>query len=122
MLSRCTVRTGGVLVPRVEKRVVRGKSNAVVVREVHPSRGVAGCTARADLRCGGKVRCRANRKIVEERDMTRLYHLPSDPKQESNIADTKPDQLLRMQKLMIKKLEEIDAPPELITRFGLDKI
>jgi arylsulfatase A-like enzyme len=70
----------------------------------------------------GKIRCRAGGKFVEERDKTRLYHIPSDPGQENNIAETHPEKLLRMQKLMVRKLGEIDAPAELLTRFGLGKI
>jgi len=75
-----------------------------------------------DWDSGGKIRSRVNRKIFEERDKTRLYHLPSDPKQEENIAGNNPELILKMQKLMAKKLQEIDAPCELMTRFGLDKI
>jgi len=75
-----------------------------------------------DWNSGGSIRCQVKRKIVEERDWTRLYHLPSDPEQESNIAETHPEELLRMQRLMIEKLGEIDAPEELNIRFGLGKI
>ena len=53
---------------------------------------------------------------------TQLYHLPTDPKQTTNIASTAPDELRRMQQLMVAKLNEIGAPLELLTRFGLDKI
>jgi len=75
-----------------------------------------------DWDSSGSIRCRVNSKIMEERDKTRLYHLPSDPEQEDNIAETQPDELLRMQRLMIKKLREIGVPEELLYRFGLDGI
>lgn len=53
---------------------------------------------------------------------TRFYHNATDPKQENNIRDSAPEQLLRMRKLMSEKLQAIDAPTELLARFGLDKI
>lgn len=56
------------------------------------------------------------------RSETRLYHLPSDPKQENNIAAREPATLKRLQKRMIEKLEEIDAPKELMRRWMLDRI
>jgi len=59
-----------------------------------------------------------------ERTVTRLYHLPTDPKQENNLAES-PDHaetLLRLQKLMVAKLEAIEAPLELERRFGLDRV
>ena len=63
-----------------------------------------------------------NANTAGEKTKTRLYHIPSDPKHLNDIAASKPDELCRMQKLLIKKFEEIDAPPELMARFGLDKI
>ena len=63
-----------------------------------------------------------NANTAGEKNLTRLYHLPSDPKQETNLAGSQPDQLLRMQRLLIEKLGEIDVPSELRARFGLDKI
>lgn len=59
-----------------------------------------------------------------EKNITRLYHLPSDPKQIHNLARSEEHaaQLHRLQLLLIEKLQAIDAPPELLTRFGLDKV
>ena len=56
------------------------------------------------------------------KNATRFYHLATDPKEERDIAQSQPEQLRRMQKLLIQKLEAIHAPRELLTRFGLDKI
>ena len=75
-----------------------------------------------DWDSGGSFRYRANPRLVAERDRTRLYHLPSDPGQEQDLAATHPEELLRLQRLMVRKLGEIDAPTELLTRFGLDRI
>jgi len=52
---------------------------------------------------------------------TALFHLPSDPKEENNIAESDDKTLLRMQRLLKRKLEEINAPQELLKRLGLDK-
>jgi arylsulfatase A-like enzyme len=62
-----------------------------------------------------------NANTAGERNLTRLYHLPADPKQERNLADSAPDALRRLRRLMVEKLQAIDAPPELIVRWGLDK-
>ena len=56
-----------------------------------------------------------------EKHKTRLYHLPSDPDQENDLADSESDALARMQSLMVEKLRAIDAPPELLVRLGLQK-
>lgn len=63
-----------------------------------------------------------NADTAGEKNKTRLYHLESDPGQEHNIAESQPDQLIRMQRLMIEKPGKISAPPELLVRLGLDKI
>ena len=56
-----------------------------------------------------------------EKHKTRLYHMPSDPDQENDLADSESDALARMQSLMVEKLSAIDAPPELLVRLGLKK-
>jgi len=53
---------------------------------------------------------------------TALFHLPSDPREEKDLSESDPEALKRMQRLLVRKFEEINAPPELITRFGLQKI
>jgi len=63
-----------------------------------------------------------NANTAGGKNETRLYCLTTDPKQETNIAASAPEQLRRMQQLMIQKLEEIDAPSELMARWGLDKV
>ena len=78
--------------------------------------------------CGATARPAAarvgpgNANTAGEKNRTRLYHLESDPRREHNIAESQPDQLVRMQRSMIKKLEGIGAPPELLVRLGLDRI
>ena len=57
--------------------------------------------------------------VHQEDPAPELYHLPSDPKQERNLADTHQDELRRMQALLATKLAAIDAPEELFTRLGL---
>ena len=74
-----------------------------------------------DWESGGQIRTRINRDIVEERDRTRLYHLPSDPLQAHNIADSRPEVLSRMRRRLVQQLQAIDAPVELLARFGLDR-
>ena len=56
-----------------------------------------------------------------EKHRTRLYHMPSDPDQENDLADGDSDALARMQRLMVEKLRAIDAPSELLVRLGLQK-
>jgi len=56
------------------------------------------------------------------RTRTRLYSLRDDPRQEHDIAAAAPDVLRSMQRRLVQKLREIDAPPELITRFGLEEV
>ncbi|NOY82990.1 MAG: sulfatase-like hydrolase/transferase [Kiritimatiellaeota bacterium] len=60
-----------------------------------------------------------NARPNPERAGTYLYHLPDDPKQEHDIADSAPEQLRRMQELLADGLREIQAPAELFGRFGL---
>ena len=55
-----------------------------------------------------------------ERTQTRLYHLPTDRGQEEDLAEERPEVLGRMQALLTRKLRQIDAPKELMPRFGLD--
>ena len=62
-----------------------------------------------------------NARTAGEKNRTRLYHLPTDPAQENNLADEKPEQLERLRRLMVRKFREIDAPPELLRRFGLEE-
>ena len=57
-----------------------------------------------------------------EKNRTRLYHLPSDPKQERNLVESEAGQLQRMRRLLVKELTEIGAPSELIARFGLQNV
>jgi len=63
-----------------------------------------------------------NSNTAGERNATRLYHLTSDPGQERELAAQEPEQVRRLQKLLIDKLQALDAPEELLTRFGLDKV
>ncbi|MCX7011925.1 MAG: sulfatase-like hydrolase/transferase [Candidatus Sumerlaeota bacterium] len=57
-----------------------------------------------------------------ERGQTHLYHLAEDPKEEKDLSAAAPDQMRRLQKLIIQKLEAINAPRELMRRWGLDRI
>jgi len=50
-------------------------------------------------------------------DKTALFHLPSDPKETENLAESEPDILLQMQQLLIRKLKKINAPSELILKL-----
>ena len=67
------------------------------------------------------LRCKLTPARHPEKHKTRLYHLPSDPKQENDLAAKAPDTLSRMQKLMVEKLRAIHAPSELSIRLGLAK-
>ena len=84
--------------------------------------GIIADKAAFDWDSGGPVRCRVNREYVHERDRTRLYHLPSDPRQEHDLSGTHGAELRRMQRLLVSKLAAIGAPPELLTRFGLEDL
>ncbi|MBN2450914.1 MAG: sulfatase [Lentisphaeria bacterium] len=55
-----------------------------------------------------------------ERTATRLYHLPSDPRQEHNLRQEQPDQLARMQALLAREFRALDVPTELFPRLGLE--
>ncbi|MEW6354712.1 MAG: sulfatase-like hydrolase/transferase [Planctomycetota bacterium] len=62
-----------------------------------------------------------NANTAGGKNETQLYHLPSDPDQERNIAASDLKALRRMQHLMVETLKSIAAPAELAMRFGLDK-
>ena len=49
---------------------------------------------------------------------TLLFHLPTDPDEDTDLAETQPDQLERMQGLLAAELKEIDAPAELVAKLG----
>ena len=53
---------------------------------------------------------------------TMLFHLPSDPGEERNIAGSRPGELERMRGVLAGKLREIGAPRELLPKLGLDDI
>ena len=53
---------------------------------------------------------------------TMLFHLPSDPGEERNLADSEPDQLERMRGVLHEKLRGIEAPRDLLARLGPKRI
>jgi len=57
----------------------------------------------------------------EEEIKPALFHLPSDPNEENDLTSSHPEELARMQKLMLDKLEEIGAPEKVKDRLGLSK-
>ena len=104
----------------------------VLLQGVHPSNPPLYCYSHVKSKWASDdwgpfdgVRRRVGPKNADtagDRNQTRLYHLPSDPGQERNIADSHPDELLRMQHLLVRELRTIEAPPELMARFGLDGV
>lgn len=54
-----------------------------------------------------------------ERTTLRLYHLPTDPRQERNLAAAEPAALARLQGLLRQHFTFLGAPGELFARFGL---
>ena len=63
-----------------------------------------------------------NANTAGEKNKTRLYHLPTDPQEATDLAGSQPDELVRMQRLMVHRLEDIGAPVELMARFGLTEV
>ena len=57
----------------------------------------------------------------EEEIKPALFHLPSDPDEENDLASSHPEALERMRKLMLDKMEEIDAPKKVKDRLGLSR-
>jgi len=56
-----------------------------------------------------------------EKNMTRLYHLKTDPAQLNNLIGSKPEIHECMKYLLKNKFEEINVPKEQYVRYGLDK-
>ena len=52
---------------------------------------------------------------------TALIHLPSDPDEENDLSSSRPGELARMRKLLLDKLESINAPDTIKDRLGLDE-
>ncbi|MFZ5825717.1 MAG: sulfatase [Bacillota bacterium] len=48
-----------------------------------------------------------------------LYHLPSDPGQNTNLYDREPGQVARLVGALKQHLHAIDAPPEIAERLGI---
>ena len=63
-----------------------------------------------------------NANTAGEKNKTRLFHLPTDPNEERDLAADRPDDLVRLQRLMARKLQEIDAPAEQLARWALDRL
>ena len=63
-----------------------------------------------------------NADSAGERNRTRLYHLPTDPGQHTDLSESRPRELTRLQRLMVRELRRISAPDELLTRWGLTHI
>lgn len=49
-----------------------------------------------------------------------LFDVDSDPRQTENLAPTAPDELERMQSLLLDAMGELEPPAQQYTRFGLD--
>ena len=64
----------------------------------------------------------ASRGDATESYVSKLIHLPSDPKEENDLAGSRPGQLSRMRRLLAEKLRAIDAPGELLEKCGLDGV
>ena len=50
---------------------------------------------------------------------TKLIHLGSDAGEENDLSLSCPDQLSRMQRMLVEKLKEIEAPREMFVQYGL---
>ncbi|MFC1736478.1 sulfatase [Candidatus Hydrogenedentota bacterium] len=51
----------------------------------------------------------------------RLFDLTRGEEEENNIAEEKPDEVKRLEKLLVEEMKKIDAPDEAYVRFGLEK-
>lgn len=51
-----------------------------------------------------------------------MFHLPSDPEEKTNIAQSQPEQAMRLRRAMKAELQAIDSPDRIFEQYGLKDI
>ena len=115
---------GQSLLPMVQDAIGKGRefviSNGPFANSPDPASAVGGKKSNDQPGCDTTLTTEEWSFIYSTLAPPELYHLPSDPKQEKNIINERPEVAGELHQLLLKFMRDYNVPPELIeTRLEL---